>query len=143
MCEAFATAHRVISQWLNEHPSSFPPVVIHITDGESTDGDPSGPMKRLTSQASSDGNALLMNVHISTSPSAQPIEFPDSPQPLPDEYARTLFEGASELTPSMRSMAQQQGLRVSDGARGFVLNADMVLVIKALDIGTKAANVER
>ena len=42
----------------------------------------------------------------------------------------------------MRSVANSQhGLNLTEGARGFVLNGDMVLVIQALDIGTRPSNL--
>ncbi|MGH9900666.1 MAG: hypothetical protein ACRD68_02385 [Pyrinomonadaceae bacterium] len=40
MCEAFARVRSIIGQWLAEHPRGFPPTVLHLTDGESGDGDP-------------------------------------------------------------------------------------------------------
>ena len=40
MKEAFSKANQIINTWLTEHPDCFPPVVINITDGESTDGSP-------------------------------------------------------------------------------------------------------
>src|SRR5579872_3354196 len=63
MCNALAQAHTIVQRWLSQHPDSFPPVVIHITDGESTDGDPEQLMKALTGLMSSDGNTLLFNIH--------------------------------------------------------------------------------
>ena len=41
MCQAFAQAKAIIEGWLNQHPNCFPPIVINITDGEATDGNPS------------------------------------------------------------------------------------------------------
>jgi hypothetical protein len=142
MCQALAQAQDILQKWLAQHPSCFPPVVIQVTDGESTDGDPSAAMKTLTNLSSQDGNVLLFNIHVSSDPSATPIAFPDSTSQLPNKYAQTLFEGASTLTPFMRTVANDQhGLTLSDGARGFVLNGDMVLVIQALDIGTRPSNL--
>ena len=117
-------------------------MVIHITDGESTDGDPTGAMRALTSLSSSDGSVLLFNIHISSDGSAKPVAFPDSAAALPNQYARLLFESASALTYNMRAVANaQHGMNLSDGARGYVFNADMVLVIQALDIGTRPSNL--
>jgi hypothetical protein len=141
MCKASGEAYRILDQWLKDHPPSFPPTVIHITDGESTDGDPSEAFTQLASLASSDGNALLFNIHLSANPNAKPIRFPDSADSLPDDYARMLFRTASFLTPAMRQVAREQGLNVSDQAKGFVLNADMVSLIQALDIGTRPSNL--
>jgi hypothetical protein len=142
MCQTLERARAMLQSWLNQHPACFPPVVIHITDGEATDGDPTGAMQSLTNLASQDGNVLLFNIHISGNPDAVPIAFPDSPSSLPDQFARTLFGGASMLTPFMRTIANQEhGLAVTEGAKGFVLNGDMVLVIQALDIGTRPSNL--
>lgn len=142
MCQALGMARTILQEWLDQYPGCFPPVVVHITDGESTDGDPMPAMNELRSMASRDGNVLLFNVHVSDDPAAAPVAFPDSSGQLSNEYARTLFAGASELTPFMRSVAREQhGLELAEGSRGFVLNGDMVLVIQALDIGTRPSNL--
>ena len=141
MCQALGQGERVLQQWLAQHPSSFPPVVIHITDGESTDGDPSQAMRELTSLSTSDGNILLFNLHLSSNPGAVSTAFPDSASQLPDQFARTLFEGGSLLTPFMRTVAAEHGFQLGEGAKCFVLNAELVLVIQALDIGTRPSNL--
>ena len=141
MCQAAEMAHKLLSDRLAKHPDCFPPTVIHITDGESTDGDPIQALQKLTHLSSSDGNVLLFNLHLSSNPNALPTSFPCSSSQLPDQYARMLFDTASELTPFMRSVASELGVNLADGAKGFVLNADLVLVIQALDIGTRPANL--
>ena len=141
MVKALNLAKATVGGFISRHPNSFPPVVIHITDGESTDGDPSAAFRDLTNLTSADGNVLLFNVHVSSNPNARTTAFPDSASQLPDQYAKTLFDGASFLTPFMRSIASEHGLAVSEDAKGFVLNADLVLVIQALDIGTRPSNL--
>ncbi len=142
MCQALGLAQNILQKWLAQHSACFPPVVIQITDGESTDGDPTNAMRGIKDLASQDGNVLVFNVHVSSDPNATPIAFPDSSNQLPNPPAKILFEGSSVLTPFMRSAANSQhGLSLSDGARGFVLNGDMVLVVQALDIGTRPSNL--
>ncbi|HEX8852925.1 MAG TPA: vWA domain-containing protein [Pyrinomonadaceae bacterium] len=141
MCKALKLAHQILSEWLLRHPTCFPPVVIHITDGESTDGDPSEAMQSLTSLSSNDGNVLLFNVHLSSHQNARPVSFPESATGLPDQYSRMLWQRSSPLTPFMLSVARDYGLMLNDGARGFVLNADLELVIQTLDIGTRPSNL--
>ena len=141
MVQALHMAKATVARFMSQHPDSFPPVVIHITDGESTDGDPVSAFRELTSLSCADGNVLLFNVHISSNPNARATAFPDSAESLPDQFAKALFEGASFLTPFMRSIASEHGLVVNEGAKGFVLNADLVLVIQALDIGTRPSNL--
>lgn len=141
MCQALGRTQSMLTGFLAQHPTCFPPVVIHITDGESTDGDPSNAMRALTDLASADGNVLLFNLHLSST-NARPISFPDSAAELSDQYSRMLFDGASTLTPFMRDVAaRDHGLRMSDGSKAFVLNADLTLVVQALDIGTRPSNL--
>lgn len=140
MCQALTRAYSILQSWLNQHPECFPPIVINITDGEATDGDPSAGSEALRTLSSSDGNALLFNLHVS-SQKALPIEFPDSEAALPDEHARLLFRMSSLLPEYMGTIAQQEGFPTSGGTRGFVFNADMVAVIRFLDIGTRPSNL--
>lgn len=140
MCQALTLAHDILARWLPQHPDSFPPIVINITDGEATDGDPSTAADALRSLATSDGNVLLFNVHLS-SKGAKPIEFPASADQLPDQHAQLMFELSSPLTPYMRTVAQQEGYSITEGSHGFVFNADMISVIKFLDIGTRPSNL--
>jgi hypothetical protein len=142
LCSALAQAKTILQTWLSQHPACFPPIVIHMTDGESTDGDPSEAMNGISSLCSSDGNCLLFNLHLSSNAQAQPVVFPDSGAGLPDQYAKLLFDRASALTANMRSEARARyALNVSEGARGFVLNADIEAIIMALDIGTRPSNL--
>jgi hypothetical protein len=142
MCEAIVLAQRILSKWLEEHPDCFPPIVINMTDGAATDGDPRFYANKLTHLASSDGNVLLFNINFS-SHSAKPIEFPDSDKDLLDKYAKQLFQMSSVLPEYMRKIASQEhNIPVSETTRGFTLHADMVALIKFLDIGTRPSNLE-
>ena len=140
MVEAFGLALAVLEAWTHEHPDAYPPTVVNVTDGESTDGDPSQAMHAITHLHTTDGNALLFNVHISGDPHARPLKFPSAPDTLPDAHARLLHHGASELTPFMRATARDMDLPVADGAKAFVMNADLIMLVQALDIGTRASN---
>lgn len=140
MCKAMTEANRLVEEWLQAHPDTFPPVVVHITDGESTDGDPGTVMKRLCDQKSSDGNVLVFNIHLSSKDDTM-VCFPSSPSGLKDAFSLMLFWTASELTPFMLRTAQEKGISVGEGSRGFVLNADLTMLIEALDIGTRPSNL--
>lgn len=140
MCQTLQRVNMIASKWLSDHPSSFPPIVINITDGEATDGDPFNEAESLKSKSSVDGNVLLFNVHIS-SQKAAPIEFPDSDANLPDEFARKLFQMSSTLPAYMQTVATNEGKIISEKTRGFVFNADLVSVIQFLNIGTRATNL--
>ena len=141
MCRAVSEAERILSEWISQKPDCYPPIVIHVTDGEATDGDPRERIQSLTNLASSDGNLLLFNIHLSANPDVTPVSFPDSVDELPDDYSKLLFETASPLTPNMRALAKEHGFTTSENSRSFVLNADMVLLVQAIDIGTRPSNI--
>lgn len=138
MVEALNYARHTLQDWVSQHASSYPPIVIHITDGESTDGDPAPVGQTLASLSTLDGNVLLFNCHIS-SQSGSPISYPDSEAGLPDESARTLFSMSSVLPESLRKAAENVGFIVGERARGFVFKAELVDLIRFLDIGTRPA----
>ena len=140
MVQALTKARDALSDWLSEHADAFPPIVINITDGESTDGDPANAAEALRGLATSDGELLLFNAHLSSREEA-PVEFPDQEEGLPDQYAKLLFRISSDLPGYMRAAAGAEGYQISDGAKGFVFNADLVSVIRFLDIGTRPSNL--
>jgi len=140
MCEALELAHETVEQWLVEHPHCFPPIVINITDGESTDGDPVDAAEKIQSLRSTDGSVLLFNVHLS-SISSSPIEFPYSTSLLLDPFAKRLFSMSSVLPTHIQVAALQEGYRTLATSRGFVFNADAVALIRFLDIGTRPSNL--
>jgi hypothetical protein len=136
MCAALQTAHEIVQGFVREHPGCFPPIVINITDGKPTDGDPRPRATALREIESQDGNTLLFNVHISAC-GEKPILFPSSETSLPDNHARLLFRMSSLLPPSMLRQAQSLDRSVAPGAVGFAFNADLASVIAFLDIGTR------
>jgi len=108
MCHVLHFAHGILAQWIQDHPDSFPPIVVHISDGESQDGDPVPYAAAIQNLATTDGNVLLFNMS----------------SPLPEVFARG---------------ANAEGIPVQPGARGMAFNADMVVLVKFLDMGTRAA----
>ena len=140
MCHILNMSKKILSNWLSTNPDCFPPIVVNISDGEPTDGDPKNAAEDIKQLTSTDGNVLLFNLHLSSS-TAPPVKFPDSEEVLPDEHAKLLFRMSSVLPDYMRGLAQQEGYQVSEASRGFVFNAELVTVIQFLDIGTRATNL--
>jgi hypothetical protein len=140
MVEALKQANKIVDDWIRAHPTGFPPIVINITDGESTDGDPVAAAKALRDLRGADGEALLFNVHVSSIGGAT-FEFPSSESELPDKFAKQLFQMSSPLPPHLQDAARQEGYNIGENPRGFVFNADIVAVIRFLDIGTRPSNL--
>lgn len=142
MCQAMQLAHQLLSAWLKQHPDCFPPIVINMTDGAATDGDPMIIGRQIKNLTSNDGHALLFNIHFSSYP-VEPIEFPDNDIQLPGKYAKQLFQLSSLLPEPMRKIARQEyGISVSEKTRGFTFHADMVALVKFLDIGTRPGHLD-
>jgi len=137
MCEALRLACGAVEDFVKNCPTCFPPIVINISDGAATDGDPEPEAAALRAIASQDGNVLLFNIHIS-SLNERPIQFPISDALLPsDDYAQRLYRMSSPLPSVLIEQAQATEIDIRDGARGFVFNGDLVSVIQFLDIGTR------
>jgi hypothetical protein len=138
MCNVLHHSYEILENWIKDHQSSFPPIVINITDGESQDGDPVPYADALKSLATDDGEVLLLNCHLSMT-AADPFMFPASNEILPDDLARVLFDMSSVLPETIFNRAVAEGLELKPNARGMAFNADMVALLKFLDMGTRAA----
>jgi hypothetical protein len=135
MCHTLHHAYGVLEKWIAEHPRSFPPLLINVTDGESQDGDPIPYAEAITSLCTEDGKVLIFNCHLSMT-AADPFMFPSSDAILPEEHARALYKMSSVLPDPIFRRALAAGFQLQPGARGMAFNADKVCLIKFLDMGT-------
>jgi hypothetical protein len=142
MCAAMNRAIEILTPWVEEHPDSYPPTVINLTDGESNDGDVRIPANELKQLHTNDGNVILLTVHASSNSFAEKVFFPDTEQNLPDHFSKTMFTMSSILTPNMkRTSSEILGIELGDSARGMVYNGDIASIVQALEIGTRPANL--
>lgn len=140
MHAAFQKAAEELVSWCDSHPSDYPPAVLHITDGESSDGDPEQVASVLRQIKTNDGEALLLNIHVSNS-GAEAIRFPSGESGLPDAYSKMLFRMSSQLPEHLVKFAQEKGHTVSMESRGFMFNAEAPEIVDFFDIGTRASQL--
>jgi hypothetical protein len=140
MTRALHYARALVEGWIERNPAGFPPIVLNLGDGESTDGDPSAAAAALAALTTADGGVLLFNLHVSAAGGVAST-FPDSVAELTDPHAQTLFAMSSPLPTHMRGYAGELGFRVGADARGFVYNADIAAVVQFLEIGTRATDL--
>ena len=140
MCDAIRKAGEELAAWCDAHPNSYPPAVLHVTDGESTDGDPQPLADALRQFSTADGNVLLLNLHVSAV-AGNPISFPAADSGLPDKYAKTLFNMSSQLPAHLVNAVQEKGHKVSSESRGYVFNAEAGEIVDFFDIGTRASQL--
>jgi hypothetical protein len=140
MREALTRAAEELVAWCDAHPDSYPPTVLHVTDGESSDGDPEAIATHLTQIRTNDGESLMLNIHVSCL-GADPIRFPSSASALPDDYAKLLFRMSSQLPEHLIRFAQEKGNKVGVESRGFMFNAEAAEIVDFFDIGTRASQL--
>jgi hypothetical protein len=129
-------AAEVVAEWCDAHPDSYPPTILHVTDGESTDGDPQDIADGLRKLHTNDGEALLFNLHVSTL-GAKEIVFARDDGGLVDDYSKLLFRMSSPLPAHLSHLAGDKGYAMSEGSRGFIFNGDPKLIVDFFEIGTR------
>lgn len=145
MCAAIAEAGQHVFSWAAAHPNSFPPIVINITDGMVTDSPHHGAdlsewAHRLTMIQTNDGAVLLLNIFLSTN-SESGVLFPAHPHGLP-EPGPQLFAISSELPQKLIDNARAAQVPVEPGARALGFNADLAMLVRFLEIGTRVAEIK-
>jgi len=143
--EAFDKIYRDTRDWIDKNPNSFPPVVIHITDGDpneywkdKTFENTTKSAKKLQSLTTQDGELILMNVFISVDNNkkfvlpASDYEFDFNPR------AKFLFDISSVLPKPMieRASIALQDTLLQEGSRGFIFNASANDLTKLLIFGS-------
>ena len=139
MCAGLRMAGNLVGDWCNSHLHSFPPTVLHITDGEATDGQDSDVVtaaELITNQATNDGHALLLTLHLSGT-GGEAIRFPAHDRALPNAYAKLLFRTTSTLPQEILGRVVNAGIPATEGAKGYVFNARMEEVLRFFEIGTR------
>ena len=136
MRAALEKTRQTVADWCEAHPGSYPPTILHVTDGQSTDGPPEEAADALRRMSTKDGEALLFNLHV-TGESRPEIVFPTTDTDLGDEYSRTLFRMSSPLPAHLANFAGDKGYAVADGSRGFIFNGDPQCIVDFFEIGTR------
>lgn len=140
MSEAMRKAAELLVGWCDSHEASYPPTVIHVTDGQSSDGDPSAIADAIRQISTRDGQCLLFNLHIDTTEGGAVI-FPASEAALPDSYSRMLFRMSSSFPPHLVAAARAKGYEASAESKFFGYKAGIEGIADFFDIGTKASNL--
>jgi hypothetical protein len=132
LCAALETAQNIAQAWVQDHPDNYyyPPMVVNISGGPSTDGDPWFQAVKLMKIANDDGQVLLFNCRISND-ATQSIQYPTSPQQVAhDPWSLRLFNMSSLVPETTRWIVHEYyELDMSVGARGFALNSNVTELI--------------
>jgi hypothetical protein len=136
MCEAFAAAGLAVKGFVEEFRDAYPPMVLNLTDGLPSDGNPQEYARIIRNLTTSDGATLLFNLLISSKPVPADF-FPASEERFTDTCSKLLFRMSSVLPPKLWEAAKAEGHAMKPQARGVVINADPTAIVRFLDIGTR------
>lgn len=147
--QALDKACELLARWTQrpENADSFPPVVFNITDGEATDCEEEelrNMARRLRSLRTSDGNVLLINIHIASGDPSRGLFLPtDEEADYPNRYARLLYDCSSAMpeafTPVIRAA---KGPGAMPPFRGMSYNASAAELVAILNIGSVSVKTE-
>ncbi len=143
MGDAFNKSHQLLIDWIKAHKNSYPPVVINITDGAQTDYSDDALIEtaqKLQALNTTDGNVLVLNIHISGGSNA--VIFPLTDIELPNnEYSKRLYEMSSVMPETYN--VDISNIRNDKDAfsnyRGMAFNVSMDNLFNLIDIGTSGA----
>jgi hypothetical protein len=136
MCAGLTKAAETIAEWCDKHPNSYPPTILHVTDGQSTDGEPETVATAAKQLSTNDGACLLFNLHVSSTGESK-VAFPNVEDKAHDEYSRLLYRMSSVLPEHLVKLAGDKGFTISQGARGFIFNGDAEAIVDFFEIGTR------
>lgn len=141
MAKALSSATRLASSWCRKHPLSFPPIVINISDGEATDSSHEQIAQladKLKAISTSDGNVLLMNIHLSGQYENEEcsLRFPSEREALSlGRHAKLLFNISSTL-PELYNQEIEEFTGAKPPFRAICYNAPIDELVSLLAIGS-------
>lgn len=145
MGAALEHASLLLKDWIEAHPSSYPPTVFNFTDGAQTDCSDDELLEKakfLKNLHTEDGNVLLFNCNISTS-KQEPIFFPLSRTELPqnDKYAHLMYNLSSDMPEKYAAdvaVLRKTDIPTDSVFSAMVYQADDAALVRMLDIGSRS-----
>jgi hypothetical protein len=126
MRRAINKGRRVYEQWAEGREAGNLVLALNVTDGESTDGNPAGQVRKFANVVRQRGDKLLMtNIHLSASGTmAEAVIFPtDEDADKFDAAGKAMFEQSSLVPSEIAQKLIMKGIDVKPGARMMAYNA--------------------
>ena len=145
MLAALTYIYTLLERWCSmpDNIDSFPPMVFNITDGEATDATANelvAMAQRICKTGTSDGETLLINVHLGASTDDERVIFPSEQSfDYKSEYQLTLYRMSSIMPKTMEPLIEEL-TTASGGApyRGMALNVTPSELFTILNIGSES-----
>ena len=145
MYEAMLYIRDIVSAWCAkpQNADSFPPVIFNITDGECSDCN-ERELLNVTEQirniSTSDGNTLLINIHLASGNGTKSAIFPSDDEIDADNRGLKLLAECSSIMPEAFNeliRSHRGGLAIPP-FRGISYNASITELITMLNIGSRS-----
>jgi hypothetical protein len=146
MCGALERGRELVEGWCRQKANhrSYPPTLINITDGETSDCNADRVAEiagKIRSTATADGNTILMNIHLhapeSVSAGGGAVLFPSRPDELPPHrYARLLWEISSEMPAATHDMIRAMRPGAEPPFRAMGWDSHVAGVAAMMNIGS-------
>lgn len=140
LCAALREAKSMLDGWVQRYPDGCQPIVLNLTDGLPSDGDPAEAFTDLSAVQTRHGRTIVFNLLLGE-PGVAPSSWflvEDVPE---NDPLRSLVEGSSVLPECMRRRAESlYGRALPADARAVILNGNSQDVVRLLDIGSVAAH---
>jgi hypothetical protein len=140
MALAFRRARELVAEWIDDHASSVPPIVVNVSDGDWTDENPMEDVRRLQEMSTQLGPTVVFNCQIAGVTegirSAPQLIFPSNLPESVSQRTREMFMLSSVLPDTMAQEARARRYKIDDEARGFALNIPFERLVDFLQIGT-------
>ncbi|MFR9566340.1 MAG: VWA domain-containing protein [Rikenellaceae bacterium] len=145
MCYLYDAANNWISK--NKNRGAFYPIIYHITDGETTDCCHDSILdisNRIKSLRTDDGEALLINIHITSNESVAPLIFPTEEElkSYDNRYAQLLAASSSDMPEIFdAAICDLKGVSGQSGFKGVSFNASVAELLTILSIGSISVKI--
>ena len=145
MYEAFLTIRDLVRDWCAkpQNATSFPPVIFNITDGMYSDcngAELRAIAEQIESLHTSDGDALLINIHMATGEQRDSVIFPTDAEIDADNYHMRFVADCSSVmpTPFNSLIRSQRGNHLVPPFKAMSFNASLTELIAMLNIGSRS-----
>ena len=145
MYEAMLQIRDLVSEWCSkpQNHDSFPPIIFNITDGECSDCSAQELLsitEQIRNLGTSDGKALLINVHIASREGEKAIIFPSATEIDKSNRTMQLLTECSSIMPEPFNelIRAQRGNQAEPPFIAMSYNASIAEVIAILNIGSRS-----
>lgn len=147
MVEGLSETYMLIDKWCHmpDNRDNFPPLVFHFTDGAHNQRDRDNIIyitSRIKSVNTSDGDALLFNILLTSYDDNYSVMFPTNHGfNRHSAEERLMFETSSMVPKSLENfVAFMLDIKRSGPYRSYIVNSSACELISILNIGTESVN---